>query len=164
MSKNYQPLIPHAPLGGKFSFISYSNYSIIVQAPGCRERRGISGNAAAAGLSWEGLFVALSSCPFHPERQGFCAESPLGEGPSLTGNRADSGWGIPGFPSLGCSTKRPTMTSLCLKTYRFGPSLLNLSGTCRLKVGYPLWSCPEQNSPSPVFSLSLRGTAAVTPS
>lgn len=80
MSKNYQPLIPHAPLGGKFSFISYSNYSIIVQALGCRERRerrGISGNAAAAGL-WEGLFVALSSCPFHPERQCFCAESPGG--------------------------------------------------------------------------------------
>lgn len=63
MSKNYQLLIPHAPLGGKFSFISYSNYSIIVQAPRCRERWGISGNAAAAGL-WEGLFVALSSCLF----------------------------------------------------------------------------------------------------
>lgn len=79
MSKNYQPLILHAPLGGKFSFISYSNYSIIVQAPGFRERRGISGNAAATGL-WEGLFVALSSCPFHPERQCFCAESPWGRG------------------------------------------------------------------------------------
>lgn len=69
MSKNYQPLIPHTPLGGKFSFISYSNYSIIVQALGCSEGRGIAGNAAA--VLWEGLFVALSSCPFHPERQRF---------------------------------------------------------------------------------------------
>lgn len=61
MSKNYQPLIPHAPLGGKFSFISYSNYSIIVQAPGCRERRGLSGNAAAAV---GGLVCGSEQLPF----------------------------------------------------------------------------------------------------
>lgn len=67
MSKNYQPLIPHAPLGGEFSFISYPNYSIIVQAPGCGERR--RGLSRMQLRLWEGLFVALSSCPFHPERR-----------------------------------------------------------------------------------------------
>ena len=61
MSKNYQPLIPHDPLGGKFSFISYSNYSIIVQALGCRERRGLPRNAAVAV---GGLVCGSEQLPF----------------------------------------------------------------------------------------------------
>lgn len=102
MSKNYQPLIPHARPGGKFSFISYSNYSIMVQAPRDAER---GGDYLEMQLRlWEGLFVALSSCPFHPER--LCGE-PVGEGQGLMRNPADCGWGIPGFPRPGCSTERP---------------------------------------------------------
>lgn len=63
MSKNFHRLIHHAFLGEEFSFLSYPNYSISVEAWGGKGRPGASDSAAGSVVA--GLCVVTSSCPLH---------------------------------------------------------------------------------------------------